>query len=107
MRRSTRAVLIRATCFCREEEERAEACEGYDDYGDRRFDLRSAGLLCRLAHNTRGVAGACIFVCYQARCFILIQLVKSSKSSGSRLDSAPKLWCSLSTRNSEMSDLRG
>ena len=72
MRGSTRAVLIRATCLGREEEERAEAREGYDDYGDDRFDLRSTGLLRRLAHNTRGVAGACIFVCYQALCFILI-----------------------------------
>lgn len=60
MRGSARGVLIRATCLCREEEERAEACEGYDDYGDRRLDLRSVGLLCRLAHSTRGVAGACI-----------------------------------------------
>ena len=60
MRGSTGGVLIRATRLCREEEERTEACEGYDDYGDRRFDLHSARLLCRLAHNTRGVADACI-----------------------------------------------
>ena len=60
MRGSTRGVLIRATCLCREDEERAEACTGYDDYGDRRLDLCSAGFFCRLAHDTRGVAGACI-----------------------------------------------
>ena len=56
---STGAILICATCFCREVEERAEACEGYDDYSDYRFDLRSGGL-CRLAHNTTIVVGACI-----------------------------------------------
>ena len=60
MRGSTRGILIRATCLRREEEERAEACEGHDDYGDRRLDLRSTGLLGRLAHNTGDVASACI-----------------------------------------------
>ena len=78
---STRCILIRATCLCREEEERAEACEGYDDYGDRRFDLRSAGLLCRLAHNTRGVAGACIlFVTRHAASFDFGKIVRACNS---------------------------